>query len=123
MENVTYFNELLNGWEDTYKKGQLTFWILLSLYDGPLYPEKIKEKIVSLSAGSISCEDQSLYRALRKFYDAEIVNYELREGNRGPDRKYYFLSPLGQKLLDTFIRRNIKPLHAPDIINILNKLK
>ena len=28
-ENMT--DELLNAWEETYKKGQLTFWIFLAL--------------------------------------------------------------------------------------------
>lgn len=123
LEDEIYFDKLLEGWEETYKKGQLTFWILLSLYDGPLYPDEIKAKIAGISEGSIMCEEQSLYRALRKFYDAEIVNFELREGNKGPNRKYYCLSGMGRRLLETFVSRNIKPLHTNNIINLIKLLK
>ena len=68
MKNdVDYRNELLTTWEDTYKKGQLTLWIFLALKDGPKYVNDIRDFILEFSEGTISCEEQSLYRALRKF--------------------------------------------------------
>jgi len=33
--------DLLNSWEETYKKGQLTLWIFLSLKDGDKYVDEI----------------------------------------------------------------------------------
>ena len=30
-DNTFAIDELLNAWEETYKKGQLTFWIFLAL--------------------------------------------------------------------------------------------
>ena len=114
-----YRAELLEAWEETYKKGQLTFWILLALRDEARYAGEIKTFIRERTEGSITCEDQSLYRALRKFYDVEIVDYELREGNRGPDRKYYYLSKIGQELLNSFIQRNLKILYNPVLVDML----
>ena len=76
MNNDTiYKTKLLTNWEETYKKGQLTFWILLTLKDKPIYVSEIKDFIKSITNGTISCEDQSVYRALRKYYDLEIVDY------------------------------------------------
>ena len=37
--------ELLNSWEETYKKGQLTLWIFLSLKDSSKYVDEIKSFI------------------------------------------------------------------------------
>ena len=87
-----YKNELLTTWEDTYKKGQLTLWIFLALKDGPKYVNEIRDFIGEYSEGTISCEEQSLYRALRKFNHLKIVGFSSGKGNKGPDRKYYELT-------------------------------
>ncbi|MFC1555812.1 PadR family transcriptional regulator [candidate division KSB1 bacterium] len=114
-------DELLRSWEETYKKGQLTFWLLLSLREKPRYVGEIKEFIEKMTEGSISCEDQSLYRALRKFNDLKIVDYELGEGHKGPERKYYVLTALGRELLSEFIKRNISILYNKELAELLSK--
>ena len=116
-----YKRELLNTWEETYKKGQLTFWLLLSLRDNPRYVGEIKDFIEKITMGTISCEEQSLYRALRKFHKLEIVGFEMKDGNKGPDRKYYTLTPLGGELLNEFIERNIRILFKPEISSLLSR--
>ena len=115
-----YKAELLTSWEETYKKGQLTFWILLALRNKPLYVSEIKDFIESVTNGTISCEEQSIYRSLRKHYDFEIVDYELRQGQKGPDRKYYFLSMIGKELLQEFIERNISILYNKTLTDLIN---
>lgn len=112
-----YSQELLSAWEETYKKGQLTFWLLLSLREKPLYVSELKNKIEEVTEGTINCEEQSLYRSLRKYNDLEIVEYEMREGNKGPERKYYKLTTLGAELLNDFIQRNIKIFFNPELKN------
>ena len=111
--------DLLNSWEETYKKGQLTLWIFLSLKDGSKYVNEIKTFIEINSDGTISCEEQSLYRSLRKFNHVDVVKYSLKEGNRGPDRKYYSLTSLGETLLETFIQRNIKLFFSSPIKKLM----
>ena len=81
----------------------------------------IKDFIEEHTRGTITCKDQSLYRALRKFYDLEIVDYELREGNKGPERKYYFLTGIGRELLGEFTQRNLKILYNPTLVDMLFK--
>ena len=99
--------ELLNAWEETYKKGQLTLWIFLALKEGPKYVNELQETIELFSKGTIRAEEQSLYRTLRKFYHLKMVDFSSGKGHKGPDRKYYHLTPLGQSLLQSFIERNI----------------
>lgn len=119
MENEKKLNELLSSWEETYKKGQLTLWIFLSLKEGEKYVDEIKEFVETKSKGTISCEEQSLYRALRKYEVINVLNYELRKGNRGPERKYYFLTNLGKKLFNLFVNRNIQLFYSDEIIKLL----
>jgi len=99
--------ELLSAWEETYKKGQLTLWIFLSLKEGPKYVTQLQESIETYSRGTIRAEEQSLYRTLRKFYHLKMVDYSGGKGHKGPERKYYQLTPLGHSLLKSFIERNI----------------
>lgn len=119
MKNKKKLNELLVSWESTYKKGQLTLWIFMALQESKKYVDEIKTFIEKKSDGTISCEEQSLYRALRKYEHIDVVTYELKEGNKGPDRKYYYLTSLGQELFTQFVNRNIKLLFSTEIKNIL----
>ena len=76
VDGDKYKQELLKAWEDVYKKGQLTLWLFLALKEKPKYVTEIKDFIESYSNNSITCEEQSLYRALRKYYDLEMVDFE-----------------------------------------------
>ena len=76
--------DLLSSWEETYKKGQLTLWIFLALKDGQKYVDEIKEFIESKSKNTINCEEQSLYRNLRKYEHIDVVTFENKKGNKGP---------------------------------------
>lgn len=113
--------ELLSSWEETYKKGQLTLWIFLALKDGEKYVDEIKEFIQQKSNNTIHCEEQSLYRNLRKYQHIEVVSFTNKKGNKGPDRKYYYLTDMGNQLLAQFIKRNIYLFFSTEIQNLLKK--
>lgn len=98
---------LLEAWEETYKKGQLTLWIFLALKDKQKYVEEIKHFVETESNNTMKCEEQSLYRNLRKYKHINVVDFTTQKGNKGPDRKYYFLTKVGEELLEKFIQRNI----------------
>jgi DNA-binding PadR family transcriptional regulator len=121
MNKNTHLSELLSTWEETYKKGQLTLWIFLSLKDGKKYVDEIKIFVEEESNLTMTCESQSLYRNLRKFQHLGVVDYETGVGNKGPERKYYFLTELGEKLLKNFIERNINLFFNKRIKNLINK--
>lgn len=115
------YQALLTTWEETYKKGQLTLWIFLSLRDGEKHVTEIRAFIKEFSQGTIICDEQSLYRALRKFYELAIVDFSSVKGNKGPDKKSYFLTPLGEKLLKEFLERNIRLFFNEKLIELINK--
>lgn len=118
-ENLV-IEELLNAWEETYKKGQLTLWVFLALREGRKCVEEIKEFVERVSEGTMSCEEQSLYRNLRKFQHLKIVTYESKKVSKGPDRKYYYLTETGEELFKRFVERNILIFTKESIINLLN---
>lgn len=108
-------SELLSKWEETYKKGLLSFWILLLLYERPSYPYEMSAEVTKISQGTISVDDNSIYRALNRFESAGIVKSELQRSNAGPRRKYYSLTNTGVSLLTQFIQRNIQVFKTPAV--------
>jgi DNA-binding PadR family transcriptional regulator len=93
--------------------------------DEPIYIIKyngcgeLKEFIETKTNKTFTCEEQSLYRSLRKFYDLEMVDFENQTGNKGPERKYYFLTPLGKEILKEFIERNIALFYKEEIKKLI----
>lgn len=115
--------DLLNKWEETYKKGLLSFWILLLLYERPSYPYEMSAEVAKISQGSLSVDDNSIYRALNRFESVGIVKSELQQSSTGPQRRYYSLTNKGKTLLTEFIQRNIQVFETPSvserIVNVL----
>jgi PadR family transcriptional regulator, regulatory protein PadR len=106
---------LLDQWESVYKKGLLTFWVLLLLHERPSYVFEMGEQLEELSQGSISVDDKSLYRALRRFEAMGVVESTWQPSDVGPRRRYYALTGLGTALLQEFTRRNILIFREPAI--------
>lgn len=107
-----YEQEVLDGWEEIYKRGQLTLWILFALADGPKHMAEIKEYIQLQTADAVSADDQSMYRALRRYNETELITYTNHKIANGPDRKIYELTQMGSNVLDAFVERNVKSLVA-----------
>jgi PadR family transcriptional regulator PadR len=106
---------LLKNWEEVYKKGLLTFWLLLFLHERPAYAYEAGMAIEEFSRGTLSADENSMYRALNRFESIGIVESELKESSLGPSRKYYRLTETGVSLLANFIRRNILVFDTPSI--------
>jgi DNA-binding PadR family transcriptional regulator len=108
-------SDLLNKWEETYKKGLLSFWILLLLYERSSYPYEMSAEVAKISQGTLSVDDNSIYRALNRFESVGIVQSELQQSSTGPQRKYYSLTNTGKTLLTEFIQRNIQVFETPSV--------
>ncbi len=121
MKLDDYEQKLLDGWEGVFKKGQLTLWIMMALKDGPKHMNEIKTFIAQATNGTLSADDQSMYRALRRYYDAEMIDYSGEPGKSGPDLKVYSLATIGAKVLDQFIQRNIVTIFFKPEIKALLK--
>jgi DNA-binding PadR family transcriptional regulator len=107
--------DLLNKWEETYKKGLLSFWILLLLNERSSYPYEMSAEVANISQGTISVDDNSIYRALNRFDSVGIVKSELQQSTTGPQRRYYSLTNKGKALLTEFIQRNIQVFETPSV--------
>src|SRR5512134_1429288 len=109
------FSDLLTKWEESYKQGLLSFWILLLLYERASYTYEMSAEVAKISQGTISVDDNSIYRALNRFESVGIVKSELQQSNTGPQRRYYSLTPKGLRLLIEFIQRNIQVFSVPPV--------
>jgi PadR family transcriptional regulator PadR len=122
MKLDKYEQTLLEGWEDVFKKGQLTLWIMLALKDGPKHMAEIKVFINESTGGALSADDKSMYRALRRYNDAELIDFKQEPGKNGPDLKIYALSDVGAKVLAEFINRNILGVFfKPEVKDLLQR--
>ena len=112
MNNI---EQLLENWESVYKKGLLTFWLLLLLDEKPSYPYEMSASVRSISNGSMSVDENSIYRAINRFEQMGLVASQLQESKVGPSRKYYRLTALGVELLRRFCERNILIFQSPPV--------
>lgn len=119
----SYAESLVYEWDEVYKKGQLTFWVLLAIYDGKKYAAEISEFMFNVTNGSFEVQEQSLYRALRRLKATSMVRVtEHKSPNSGPKRKYYHLTSVGKTVLTAFVDLHIAPLAKPEIKNLLSRL-
>jgi PadR family transcriptional regulator, regulatory protein PadR len=107
--------DLLSKWEETYKKGLLSFWMLLLLYERPSYPFEMVPLIEEISQGTMTADDNSIYRALNRFQEVGIVSSESQPSTQGPSRRYFRLTEKGCLLVRQFIERNIRVFEAPQV--------
>lgn len=122
MKLDTYEQELLQAWEEVHKKGQLTMWIMLALKDAPKHMQQIKEFVESITNGTLSADDKSMYRALRRYYDAELIDFKNVPSDNGPDLKVYSLTNTGRRVVREFVERNITSVfYRPSTIKLLNE--
>ena len=113
---------LLDQWESVYKKGLLTFWLLLLLHERPMYVFEMGQELDSVSQGTINADEKSLYRALRRFEAMGLVQSSWQPSDVGPRRRYYHLTELGTELLRHFTWRNILRFQEPAVAARLDAL-
>jgi PadR family transcriptional regulator PadR len=113
---------LLVQWEETYKKGLLSFWLMLLLSGRKAYPYEIKDAILELSRDSISADENSIYRALNRLASSGLVDSELQSSETGPSRRYFWLTDRGLDLLRRFISRNILIFQDPVVAASIKKV-
>ena len=112
----------LMQWEEVYKRGLLTFWILLLLNDGEMYAYEMRSSIADFSQGTIDVDDNSIYRALKRFSQAGFVRSDLRASTAGPARRYFTLTSRGRALLAGFIERNLLVFQSPRVVEKVRRV-
>jgi DNA-binding PadR family transcriptional regulator len=121
MEDETVL-ALLDQWESVYKKGLLTFWLLLLLHERPMYVFEMGEPLTAASRGTVTADEKSLYRALRRFEAMGLVESTWKTSDVGPRRRYYTLTAQGIALLRRFVQRNILIFREPAVDRRLTAL-
>lgn len=119
---MTNLDSMLENWESVYKKGLLTFWLLLLLDEKPSYPYEMSAEVTRLSEGMISADGNSIYRAVSRFEEMGLVASESGESKLGPPRKYYSLTDEGRGLLRMFIERNILIFQHPAVAERIQQI-
>ena len=79
------------------RKGVLEYCILGVLAQEECYPSDIIDK---LKAAKLIVVEGTLYPLLTRLKDAGLLTYRWEESRSGPPRKYYRLTPVGNKFLD-----------------------
>lgn len=95
--------QFLNDWEEVYKKGIITFWVLFYASQRAYDAKSLYEQ---LEGSDTFLNEHSIYRLLRRLYDVGVIDQSHTEGRN----KFYTISPKGSRILTAFMARNIAPL-------------
>lgn len=87
----------IDNWATQARKGLLEYSILSSLSSGERYGYLLVKRLVSMDGLGIS--EGTIYPLLSRLKRHGLVDTRLEESNEGPARKYYSLTPHGQKQL------------------------
>ena len=69
-------------WEATYKKDNLHYGLFWLYKENRMCVDEIRDFVIAKSNGTIVWEEQSLYRALRKYEQIDVLDFELRKGSK-----------------------------------------
>ena len=78
------------------RKGLLEFLVLKIIAADPVYAADILKE---LNATDFATQEGTLYPLLSKLRREELVDYEWKESEAGPPRKYYKLTAKGREQL------------------------
>ncbi len=79
------------------RKGILEFCILLIISHGEAYPSDILKELKDFN---LLVVEGTIYPLLSRLKDGGLLEYKWVESKAGPPRKYYKLTPSGQKTLE-----------------------
>lgn len=79
------------------RKGMLEYCVLLLLKRRPSYASDI---IQQLKQAELLVAEGTLYPLLTRLKNDGLLQYQWQESTQGPPRKYYALSPEGEKFLE-----------------------
>ena len=99
-------NSILSTWDREYKKGFLSYLVLLMIKEGAGYGYEIFRKL----SGKIDLQISGIYHILKRLEKQGLVSFKWHDSIKGPKRKYYTATPQGEKTLRAFTYNSIKPI-------------
>ncbi|MFM2394351.1 MAG: hypothetical protein RLZZ546_2333 [Bacteroidota bacterium] len=82
------------------RKGVLELCVLAIVSEQEAYPSDIIEK---LKEQKLIVVEGTLYPLLNRLKDAQLLDYNWRESNAGPPRKYYSITDSGAQFLSGLV--------------------
>jgi|GEM_PF-817351 len=104
--------KILKQWEREFKKGLVSYLILLLLLEKEMYGYELTHTLNGLSKGQITYQESGVYQILKKLNKKKIVTWFHQSSPRGPARKYYRLTDRGRELLKRFTNEQVLSFKA-----------
>jgi PadR family transcriptional regulator PadR len=91
----------MNETKTEFLKGTLDMLILKVVALGPIHGYAIAQRIQQISRDFFQLQQGSLYPALHRLEDRGWLNAEWKATETGREAKFYALTPIGRKQLET----------------------
>ena len=92
------------------KRGLFPYVILFFVKLRPHYSLEIFRKISHIDDGRFNIRQTIIYQNLKKFEAKGIVASYLEKSTIGAKRKYYYLTPLGNRIFNEIVIKRLDPL-------------
>lgn len=83
-------------------------WILLVISEGPNYGYNVIQQLEKMFAGYWKPKAGTIYPALEKLSEKDLITGETRHREEGPDRRYYTITEKGKQALRHGINQSSK---------------
>jgi PadR family transcriptional regulator PadR len=108
MDEITNLKDYADQLDTQMRKGFLVYCVLLICSHGNVYSSDIIKK---LHNASLVVVEGTIYPLLSRLQKDGLLLHDWKESPQGPPRKYYRVSPSGQKILEELKKTN-KQLQA-----------
>jgi PadR family transcriptional regulator PadR len=128
VTDVKNVETVLKSWAKEYKKGFISYFILLFLKERPMYGFEISKQLMGITDSGLIFQESGIYQILKNLQKNGMVSFEWQKSSKGPQRKCYIISDEGNDLLERFTKEYLLPIlntsfklvktHFPDLEQI-----
>ena len=101
---------------------QSDFYILLVLGIHKSHGYEIMKKSEIYSNGKIKLGPGTLYTAIKRLLDDNLINETFEDENKDPRRRYYEITEKGSRILSSELERYRQAINLAEEFNIFNLL-
>ena len=81
------------------------FHVMLALSSGPKHGYAIMQETGTLSGGGFRMGPATLYSTIQRLVELDLINEITEESSEDSRRRYYDLTAMGRRLLETEVKR------------------
>jgi PadR family transcriptional regulator PadR len=97
-------------WTREYKKGFLSYFVLMLLKDRPTYGFELIGRLSEMTRGEMVFQESGIYHILNNLNRKKFVTAQWRRSDKGPKRKYYHITDSGEQLIGVFTEQSVLPI-------------